>query len=256
MDVFWAAPPVSRTLTALTFVQSALVYGGALSGYHVVFLPRNLLKLPPQIWRLASPFLLTGPQISFIFDLYFMYHYGTALETSSPRFSRPGDFLTYVVFVASTILLTAGCYLGGVIFTSALILAFAYTYAQDNRGKKVMFFIVQIPVEYLPWAMLTMTLVMGGWPAALNESMGIVAAHLYDFLTRIYPTFGGGRNYITTPTFMHRLFNTNTVPTGNRSYRTAYRTPQPSQASSGRGWTSSIQNPWGSRGAGRRLGGD
>lgn len=91
MDVFWAAPPVSRyvafphfhdaqcrltcllvrTITALTFVQSLLVYGGVLSGYYVVFLPHLLFQLPPQIWRLASPFLLTGPKLSFFFHLYF-----------------------------------------------------------------------------------------------------------------------------------------------------------------------------------------
>ncbi|GAT30637.1 centromere/microtubule-binding protein Cbf5 [Aspergillus luchuensis] len=39
--------------------------------------------------------------------------------------------------------------------------------------------------------MLTLTLVVSGWPAALRDGMGIVAAHFYDFLTRIYPTFGG-----------------------------------------------------------------
>lgn len=61
----------SRTITALTFVQSLLAYSGVLGFYYVVFLPRLLFQLPPQIWRLASPFLLTGPQLSFVFDLYF-----------------------------------------------------------------------------------------------------------------------------------------------------------------------------------------
>lgn len=140
--------------------------------------------------------------------------------------------------------------------TSALILALAYTYAQDNRGKKVMFFIVQIPVEYLPWAMLAYTLVMGGWAAALNESMGIVAAHAYDFLTRIYPTFGGGRNYLVTPAFVRRYFTSITPNSGYRAYGTAFRSSQPSNSSTSRGWASSIQSPWSGRGAGRRLGGD
>lgn len=139
----------------------------------------------------------------------------------------------------------------------ALILALAYTYAQDNRGKKVMFFIVQIPVEYLPWAMLAFTLVMSGWPAALSEGMGIVGAHAYDFLTRIYPTFGGGRNYLVTPAFVRRYFTSLAPTSGHRAYGTAYRPSQPPGSSStSRGWTSSIQNPWSGRGAGRRLGGD
>lgn len=35
-----------------------------------------------------------------------MYTYGSALETGSPRFSSPGDFFTYVFFVAFVILVS------------------------------------------------------------------------------------------------------------------------------------------------------
>ncbi|KAJ5584073.1 derlin-1 [Penicillium hispanicum] len=255
--VFWAAPPVARTITALTMVQSVLVYSSLLSGYYVVFLPGQMFKLLPEVWRLATPFLLTGPKLSFFFDLYFMFHYSNLLETGSARFSQPGDFFVYLVFVGLTIMITAGYLLGGMIFTSALILAFIYTYAQDNRGKRAMFWFVEIPMEYLPWAMLVITLVMGGPSAALSESMGIVAAHLYDFITRIYPTFGGGRNYLVTPASVQRFFARNTPNAGYRGYGTAFRPSQPSQSSTAsRGWTSSLQSPWSGRGAGRRLGGD
>ncbi|KAJ5645556.1 hypothetical protein N7507_011567 [Penicillium longicatenatum] len=255
---FWAAPPVTRTITALTLIQSVLVYGGVLSGYYVVFWPSRIFKLLPEIWRLATPFLLTGPKLSFFFDLYFMYHYGSQLETSSARFSQPGDFFIYLVFVAFTIMLTAGYLLGGMVFTSALTLAFIYTFAQENRGRKAMLWFIEIPMEYLPWAMLLINLVMNGWPSAVSEGTGIVAAHLYDFLTRVYPTFGGGRNYLVTPVVVQRFFSRHTPNANNRGYGTAFQasaSSQPSQPSS-RGWTSSIQNPWGGRGAGRRLGGD
>ncbi|GFN20487.1 hypothetical protein AtubIFM55763_011609 [Aspergillus tubingensis] len=255
MDQFWAAPPVTRTLTALTFLQSILVHGGLLSGYYVLFLRRLIFKTLPEIWRLFSPFMITGPGLSLIFDLYFMFTYGSRLETESPRFSAPGDFFTYVFFVASIIMLTAGCLLNNVIFTSALILAFVYTFSQDNRGRKASFFIVQIPVEFLPWAMLTLTLVVSGWPAALRDGMGIVAAHFYDFLTRIYPTFGGGKNYLVTPAFVRRFFAARTPRGEARAFGTAYRATDQTQGSSG-SWTSSFQSPWSRRGPGRRLGGD
>ncbi|KAJ5888902.1 hypothetical protein N7495_008943 [Penicillium taxi] len=259
-SAFWAAPPVSRTITALTFIQSALVYSGMLSGYYVVFLPSKMLKLfVPEIWRLATPFLLTGPQLSFFFDLYFLYHYGTALETSSPRFSQPGDFFIFVMFVAFNLMLTAGFLVGNMIFTSPLIMSFIYIYAQDNRGRKTSFWFIQIPVEMLPWAMLVVTLVLAGPAAVLSDAMGIVAAHLYDFLTRIYPTFGGGQNFIYTPAPVRRFLTKYTPNAGTtRPYGSAFnpRTSQPPPSSSSGGWTSSIQNPWSSRGAGRRLGGD
>ncbi|OJZ81752.1 hypothetical protein ASPFODRAFT_144638 [Aspergillus luchuensis CBS 106.47] len=240
---FWAAPPVTRTLTALTFLQSILVHGGLLSGYYVLFLRRLVFKTLPEIWRLFSPFMITGPGLSLIFDLYFSMAFALRLETESPRFSAPGDFFTYVFFVAS------------IIMVSSLILAFVYTYSQDNRGKKASFFIVQIPVEFLPWAMLTLTLVVSGWPAALRDGMGIVAAHFYDFLTRIYPTFGGGKNYLVTPAFVRRFFAASKPRGEARAFGTAYRATDQTQGSSG-SWTSSFQSPWSRRGPGRRLGGD
>ncbi|KAL1984771.1 hypothetical protein VTN96DRAFT_8712 [Rasamsonia emersonii] len=254
MDAFWSAPPVSRTLTALTFVQSALVYGGLLSGYRIIFSLDSILKFPPELWRLATPFFLTGPQLNFLFDLYFIYTYASALETGSPRFILPGDFFVYVLFVGTVIMLTAGCLLGRLIFTSALILAFIYTWAQDNRGRKVMFFVIQIPAEWLPFAMLAVTLVMHGWGSVMSQGTGILAAHLYDFLTRIYPTFGGGRNYITTPAFIQRIFDGHRAT--SRTYGTAYRPGQQSTQGSSSGWSSSFGSSWSSRGPGRRLGGD
>ncbi|EYE99516.1 centromere/microtubule-binding protein Cbf5, partial [Aspergillus ruber CBS 135680] len=256
MDQFWSAPPVTRTLTALTFAQSILVYGGLHNAYYVPFLTSLVFKFPPEVWRLGSSFLLTGPQLDFLFDLYFMFTYGSALETNSPRLNGPGDFFTYVFFVATVILLTAGCYLEGGIFTSALILAFVYTYAHHNKGMKTTFYFFQIRVEFLPWAMLVITMVRFGWRAALLESMGIVAAHMYEFLTRIYPAFGGGKNYITTPDFIRRFFIQTSRET-YRSYGTTYRStgqiPASQASEESRGWSS--QNSWSRRGTGRRLGG-
>lgn len=151
---------------------------------------------------------------------------------------------------------TSGVLLGGYIFTSALILAFAYTYAQENRGKQVTFIVFKILVQYLPWCMLGLTLVFQGWAAALQEAMGIVAAHLYDFLTRLYPTFQGGRNFIQTPSIVKQWFGAYQQGMTHRGYGTAVRPGQQRpQAGPTRGWASAITDSWSGRGAGRRLGG-
>lgn len=115
--------------------------------------------------------------------------------------------------------------------------------------------------------MLTFTLVMSGWPAALQEGMGIVAAHLYDFLTRLYPTFQGGRNWIQTPVFVGRAFGADRGAFSHKAYGTSFRPSASKQAqggsssnggggSSSSGWTSALGGAWGGRGVGRRLGGD
>ncbi|OJJ96719.1 hypothetical protein ASPACDRAFT_80889 [Aspergillus aculeatus ATCC 16872] len=256
MDQFWSAPPVIRTLSALTFAQSALIYGGLLNGYYCLFESRLVFKFLPEIWRLFTSFMITRPRLSLFLDVYFMYTYGSSLETRSPRLSGPGDFFVYTIFVALVIMLTAGCLLGSVTFTSALIMAFVYTFSQENRGRKATFFVVQIPVEFLPWAMLAFTFVTIGWPAVLSDGTGIVAAHLYDFLTRIYPAFGGGQNYLVTPAFIRRFFSNLTPRGDNRTYGTAFRPAEQTQSAASESWTSAFQGPWNRRGPGRRLGSD
>jgi Derlin-2/3 len=136
------------------------------------------------------------------------------------------------------------------------MLAFIYTYAQDNRGKKAHFILFQIPVELLPWAMLTLTLITGGLQPALQQATGVFAAHLYDFLTRLYPTFQGGRNYIQTPAAVKRFFGANQSAYINRGYGSGFRPAQNIRQQQGRGWTSGFSSSWNGRGAGRRLGGD
>lgn len=60
-----------RTLTALTFVESALVHSHTLNYYFIPFFPQLIFKLRPEIWRLFTPYLLTDPKLNVIFDLYF-----------------------------------------------------------------------------------------------------------------------------------------------------------------------------------------
>ncbi|EDN06445.1 predicted protein [Histoplasma mississippiense (nom. inval.)] len=239
------------------FVESLLVYGGILSPLRIFFHPSLIFKVFPDIWRPVTSFLLTDSDLNFIFDLYFMYKYGSGLEKDSPRFTVPGDFFTYVIFVGTVIVLTAGGLLGAGIFTQALIIAFMYTHGQVNIGKKENFFVVQIPVELVPWATLVLRLVIRGPQSAQIAACGLVAAHLYEFLTRIYPTYGRGRQFIWTPVFVKRWFGAHRMNQTHRAYGVSYHpgdreTREASASGSGSGWFSS--NSWSGRGVGRRLG--
>ena len=107
-----------------------------------------------------------------------------------------------------------------------------------------------------------MTFIMGGPEAALSQASGLLSAHLYDFLTRLWPTFGGGRNYIRAPAMVKRLFGGSTHATV-RAYGTAFRTPQTNQPptqDTSRGVASGFggggSGIWSNRGSGHRLGGD
>jgi hypothetical protein len=111
-----------RTLAASAFFLSIAVYTSMLPGYYVIWHTPYIWQFPPQLWRLVTSFLITGKDLSIIFDTYFcmdhracrhtgmwltsttVYTYGSKLETASPRFSQPGDFMSYILFVCLTIL--------------------------------------------------------------------------------------------------------------------------------------------------------
>lgn len=127
MDAFWAAPPISRyapahrvptafnscsdtslrTITAATVVLSVCTHFGLLNFYYVAFIPRFLFQLwIPQLWRLVTPFMITSPKLGLIMDPYFLFTYSKALEVDSARFSNPGDYIVFLVFACSIILVS------------------------------------------------------------------------------------------------------------------------------------------------------
>lgn len=260
MDVFWTLPPVSRTITALAVATSALGYSGIISLYHVIYANQVVLttKMMPQIWRVFTAFLITKPKFAILLDPYFLYQYGSGLERESSRFPQPGDFFVYTVFVGSVIVATAGAVLNTYTFLPALSLAYAYTFAQDNPTRQVSFFVVNFDAKYLPYALLFMSFVMDGPEPALAQSAGLFAAHLYDFLTRIWPTFGGGKNYIFTPRIVKGWFGQKAGTVQDRGFGHAVQGRGNATASGASSSSSSaaegVRNRWGSMGPGRRLG--
>jgi len=95
-----------RTITAAAVLLSVPVWMGFIPPYYVFFLKDYVLTLRklPQIWRCFTTFILTGPKLGMLMDPYFLYTYGSALETTSAAFSAPGDFFMYLLFVAAIIL--------------------------------------------------------------------------------------------------------------------------------------------------------
>ena len=131
----------------------------------------------------------------------------------------------------------------------------AYLYAQDNPSRKVTFFIITFEAKYLPFAMLFMSFIMSGPQYTMTQATGLVAAHLFDFLTRIWPTFGGGKNYIFTPRVVKGWFGGQAGTEQRRSYGTARQGRSTDDADSNS--TGRSTGFGGSRfGPGQRLGGE
>ncbi|GAM90865.1 hypothetical protein ANO11243_089110 [Dothideomycetidae sp. 11243] len=265
---FWDAPPITRALVTASIVLSFPAHLlGIPSVGHLIFWRPYVFTYSriPQIWRLATSFVLTGPEpppIHLILDPHFLYRSSKSLETKSLRFSAPGEYFIFLFFVWNVILLLAGWYLGYFAFIHPFIMAMAYLDSVDNPNARAGFLIFTVPNRYSPWVMLALTFVMQSPYHAMVQATGIVAAHLYDFLTRVWPDFGGGRKIISAPVFVQRWFAPPPGVGTPRSYGTSFhqRPAAPAAPSSGSSWASGF-NPlagtsWGNRGPGRRLGGE
>jgi Derlin-2/3 len=110
--------------------------------------------------------------------------------------------------------------------------------------------------------MLFLTFVIDGPEATKVQATGLVAAHIHDFLSNIYPTFGGGANILQTPEFIQRFFAITVPRVVHRAYGTAITNPrQPGESAASTGTSSAtagsvLPESWRSRGTGHRLGGD
>lgn len=95
-----------RTVSSAAFLLSVSVHFKFLPAWWFVFHPRFLWKVPPQLWRLGTTFLITGPNLGLLLDTYFLYSYLSQLEIGNPRFSRKEDLAWYLIFVGGTIMVS------------------------------------------------------------------------------------------------------------------------------------------------------
>ncbi|KAB5575670.1 Der1-like family-domain-containing protein [Coniochaeta sp. 2T2.1] len=218
------------------------------------FAPSALFQIPPGIWRPFTNFFITQPKIGLLLDPYFTYQYMRQLEVGNLRFPRKEDVLWYLLTVGTMIIGLNVYFTSDAFFLQGLISAMCYTAMQDKRGEKSNFFFFTVPAQAVPLCMILASVLMN--PAIVPlQITGLVAAHAYDFLTRIYPEFGGGRNLLPTPAFLSYFVETPRFM--QRAYGTAIRPQAPGQPSTGRstGMAGSVlPDSWRSRGTGHRLG--
>jgi len=136
-----------------------------------------------------------------------------------------------------------------------LIVALAYTSCQDKRGAKVTWLVFPVPAQALPFCMILTDFMFGGGHVHV-QMLGLLAAHLHDFLTRLWPEFGGGRNLWPTPGFLS-WFNQSLHEYGSVISRSGQGAGnRASGRSIGASTGSVLPESWKTRGPGHRLGGD
>jgi len=169
---------------------------------------------------------------------YFLLVFDAVAWQFSPA-NQPSQFLNSV--------LTGAAY-----YLQALLIALCYTANMDLRGATAHFYIITIPAQMMPYCLLLVQLLFPGGVENLKVGLtGIVAAHLHDFLTRIYPEFGNGPNLLPTPSLISYII------TSPRIQNTGFGTrimPKANPAAGGGGGGGPLPDAWRSKGPGRRLG--
>ncbi|KAK9416041.1 putative Centromere/microtubule-binding protein cbf5 [Seiridium unicorne] len=247
-DAYWAAPPIARTVATLVFVCSVGVYTGMFSSDPFWFDYRFLLKFPPGLHRFVTSFLITQPQLGVLFDTYFTFSYLSQLEKGNAKFSKKEDLVWYLMVVGTIVIILNSAVTGAGMYLQALLIAMCYTATQDQRGQMAHFYVVTIPAQLMPYCLLVVQLLFpNGWYLIKVGLTGLVAAHLHDFCTRLYPEFGNGPNLLPTPWWISWIISTPRVK--NTVYGSAHAPPKDSQPRSG-----PLPDSWRSAGPGRRLG--
>ncbi|KAI1505621.1 Der1-like family-domain-containing protein [Biscogniauxia marginata] len=247
VSYYMATPPIARTVATVVFLASLGVYTGMLSIYGFIFHYSFLLKFPPGIHRFVTSFLITSKDLGVLFDTYFVYTYLSQLEKGNSKFMKKEDLIWYLMFVGGTITFLNQIWTGAYLYLHALLIALCFTANQDQRGAQAHFYIITVPAQLMPWCMLLAQLLFSGWESFKVGLTGLLAAHLHDFLTRIYPEFSNGPNLAPTPWFLSWIFSSpRTRPT---PYGASYA-PQ-GGASERRG---PLPDSWRTKGPGRRLG--
>lgn len=139
--------------------------------------------------------------------------------------------------------------------THGLNVALTYTATQQQQGRQVnhIFIPFRFPAPLTPYAMILINLLVGDRSEFYLGMYGLVAAHLWEFLTRIYPELGGGPSILKTPKFMASLVR---MGEGRRrQYFSSSGTTggNGADAASGSG-SSPLPDSWKTKGGGRHLG--
>lgn len=202
-EYYQLLPPISKAYGTLCLVFTTAFQFGL---YHPAFIALIYQRVfwHFEVWRLVTNFFFLGKfSINFGIRLLMIARYGVQLE-NGPFQRRTADFLWMVLFGAFTLLaLSAIPFFWSPFLGVSLVFMLLYVWSREFPNANINIYgLVTLKAFYLPWAMLAMDVIFGS--ELMPDLLGIVAGHLYYFLTVLHP-LAGGRNMLKTPLWVHRL---------------------------------------------------
>ncbi|XP_057538309.1 derlin-1 [Amaranthus tricolor] len=196
-------PPISKGYGTLCLLVTTVTQLGILHPYYLALIYGRVFK-SLEVWRLFTNFFFLGKfSINFGIRLLMIARYGVQLE-QGPFQRRTADFLWMMIFGASCLLAFSAIPFFNYGFGAiSLVFMLLYVWSREFPNATInMYGLFTLKAFYLPWMMLALDVIFGSsiWP----DFLGIVAGHLFYFLTVLHP-LAGGKNILKTPVWVHKI---------------------------------------------------
>ncbi|XP_058732223.1 derlin-1 [Vicia villosa] len=204
-EFYKSLPPITKAYGTACFVATVAYELGLYKPQYIALIFGQVFYRF-QVWRLVTNFFfLGGFSISFAFHLLMLIRYGMQLE-KGPFERRTADFLWMMIFGAFALLVLSVIVIP--FFRSAflgvsLVFMLLYVWSREFPNAVVSFYgLVSLKAFYLPWTMLALDVLFGS--SIMPDLLGIIAGHLFYFLTVLHP-LAGGKNILKTPMWVHKV---------------------------------------------------
>ncbi|XP_021286833.1 derlin-1.1-like [Herrania umbratica] len=196
-------PPVSKFYGVACLMTTSALYLGLYDPWNIALSYEDVFKRF-QVWRLVTNFFFLGPfSPSFAIRLIMIARYGVLLERG-PFDKRTADYVWMLIFGALSLLVMAAIpFLWTPFMADSLVFMIVYVWSREFPNAQISIYgIVTLKGFYLPWAFLALDLIFGSH--LMPDIIGMVAGHLYYFLTVLHP-LAGGKYVFKTPLWVHKL---------------------------------------------------
>lgn len=202
-EYYESLPPISKAFGTLCFVFTTVYQLGLYDPKSIALVYQPVFK-NFQVWRLFTNFFFLGPfSINFGIRLLMIARYGVQLE-KGPFERRTADFLWMMIFGAlSLLLLSAIPIFWNPFLGISMVFMLLYVWSREFPNTQInLYGLVSLKAFYLPWAMLGLDVIFGS--PIMPDLLGIIAGHLYYFLTVLHP-LATGKYLLKTPNWVQKL---------------------------------------------------
>ncbi|KAK4837501.1 hypothetical protein QYF36_005986 [Acer negundo] len=200
-EYYRSLPPVSKFYGVTCLLTTTAYYLQLYHPWYIALSYEDVIKRF-QVWRLVTNFFfLGGFSFRFAIRIIMIAKYGVSLERG-PFDKRTADFVWMLIFGAfSLLVLTVIPLLWTPFMGSSLVFMILYVWGREFPNARINIYgVVSLKGFYLPWATLALDLIFG-YPLKPGI-LGIVAGHLYYFLTVLHP-LASGKYIFKTPLWVY-----------------------------------------------------